>query len=290
MKQLFETFQPEELVHSNRIINTPSEFAKKALFYVQETGYLKSIKSHLSKRSNLSSYLFIIVLSGRGTFTYQEQTYTLKPYDCVLVDCMEHYAHQSEEATPWELLWVHYYGNSAAEYYQYFTHTYSNIFHPEEPEEYVRLIRRLIEITEYKETAWELVASKLITDLLTNCTTQKHMDFHQASESITEKLDIIRDFLDQHYKEKILLDDLANTFYISKYHLSREYKRIFGTTIFDYLTIKRITHAKELLRFTDQSIEDIASASGYPDASYFNKVFQKTEAMTGSEYRKKWRG
>jgi len=290
MKQLFETYHPEELVYTNRYINTPSEFAKKALFYVQETGYLKSLKSHLSQRSNLPSYLFIIVLSGKGNFTYQEQTYSLKPYDCVLVDCMEFYTHQSDEAEPWELLWVHFNGKSAAEYYQYFTHSNTNIFRPKDPEEYEKLIRHLIEITREKETSWELIASKLITDLLTYCTIMGHMEYQAVNESIAKKLDSIKDYLDEHFKEKLLLDDIAKSFYISKFHLSREYKRIFGITVIDYITIKRITHAKELLRFTNQSIEAIAADSGYPDASYFNKVFQRTEAMTASEYRKKWRG
>ena len=98
----------------------------------------------------------------------------------------------------------------------------------------------------------------------------------------------VKDYLEQNYREKLSLEELANYFYISKYHLCREYKKLFGTTIIDYITMRRITHAKELLRFTKMSIEDTATNSGYPDASYFNKVFQKVEGMKASEYRKKW--
>lgn len=109
-----------------------------------------------------------------------------------------------------------------------------------------------------------------------------------GDDTITVKLDSVKEFLDKNYRDKVLLDDIASRFYISKYHLSREFKRVYGITIIDYLTIKRINHAKEQLRFTKDSIENIAADSGYPDASYFNKVFQKIEGMTGSEYRKKW--
>jgi AraC-like DNA-binding protein len=288
MKQLFETFHPKELVETRRYINTPSEFAKRALFYVQETGYLKSLKSHMSKRSNLPSYLFIVVLSGRGTFTYQGQTYELSAHDCVLVNCMEYYTHQSDEAHPWELLWVHFHGKLASEYYQYFINSNTNIFHPKEPEEYIQLVNQLIELTARKDTSWEIIGSKLITDLITKCIIEKNSALNSSTTSMTMKLEAIKDYLDQNFHEKILLDHLANKFYISKYHLSREFKRIYGTTIVDYLTIKRITKAKEMLRFTDNSIEEIALLIGYPDASYFNKVFQKVEAMTASEYRKKW--
>ena len=66
----FENYAPSELTESYRIISTPSSFAKDTLFYIQEIGKLKSLKSHTSKREALDSFLFIIVVSGSGTFTY----------------------------------------------------------------------------------------------------------------------------------------------------------------------------------------------------------------------------
>ena len=59
------------IVTSNRIIYTPSAFAKSNLIYLQETGQLQAKKPHVSQRENLSSYLFFIVKSGSGTLTYE---------------------------------------------------------------------------------------------------------------------------------------------------------------------------------------------------------------------------
>lgn len=288
MKELFEAYKNEELVNTTRIINTPSDFAKRSLFYVQETGYLKSLKSHKSERSNLNSYLFMIVLSGRGSFTYREQTHILNQNDCVLINCMEHYTHQSDTDNPWELLWVHFNGAAATEYYQYFTSTFSNIWHAEEPNEYITLIYQLLNVHQKKEASWELMSSKLITDLLTYSMIKKNPEQYPDHDAIIGKLYKLKDYLEQNYNRRIQLTELADSFYVSKYHLCREFKKLFGTTIIDYVTMKRITHSKELLRFTKMSIEDIAADSGYPDASYFNKVFQKVEGMTGSEFRRKW--
>jgi YesN/AraC family two-component response regulator len=289
MNPLFEAYQPGELVQTYRIINTPSDFAKKALFYVQETGYLKSLKSHLSKRSHLNSFLFIIVRAGKGTFTYKNNIYYLKQNDCLFINCKYHYTHQSDEEDPWELLWVHFNGHSACDYYQYFQQSNDIVFHSDVPEGYIQIIHKLIDIHQKKPAVWELTASKLITDLLTDCL-RPQSDLQKSSESIIEKIYSIRTYCDQHYNTKIQLGDLADNFYISKFHLCREFKKVYGLTIIDYLTMQRITYAKELLRFTTQSIEEVAAASGYPDASYFNKVFRKIESMTASEYRKQWRG
>ena len=46
---------------------------------------------------------------------------------------------------------------------------------------------------------------------------------------------LIRGFLDEHFTEKISLDELANLFYISKYHMSGEFKKAFGITVGSYV-------------------------------------------------------
>ena len=52
------------LVNSNRIIYTPSAFAKDCLLHLQEIGQSEARKPHTSSRENLLSYLFFMVLEG----------------------------------------------------------------------------------------------------------------------------------------------------------------------------------------------------------------------------------
>ena len=77
-----------DLVSTNRIIYTPSAFAKNSLLHLQEVGELQAKKPHISKRTNLLSYLFFLVEKGSGTLDYNGQTYTLSQGDCVFIDCM----------------------------------------------------------------------------------------------------------------------------------------------------------------------------------------------------------
>lgn len=62
----------------------------------------------------------------------------------------------------------------------------------------------------------------------------------------------IKKHLDEHYAEKITLDDLAKRFFINKFYLSKIFKETYGTTVNNYLISKRITRAKQLLRFSDR--------------------------------------
>lgn len=49
------------LVTTNRVLYTPSQFAKTNLLHLQEIGKLQAQKQHTSKRRNLASFLFFIV-------------------------------------------------------------------------------------------------------------------------------------------------------------------------------------------------------------------------------------
>ena len=72
----FEKYKTSEVTNTRRVINTPSAFTREHFFYIQEAGYLKSLKPHMSRRSGLQSYLFLIVLSGSGEVAYRD---TAKP-------------------------------------------------------------------------------------------------------------------------------------------------------------------------------------------------------------------
>lgn len=279
-------------IQTCRYIHTPSSFARQSLLYVQEAGHLKSRDRHISRRSHLESYLFFIVLSGSGTVSIQDTHFALRGGDHVFLDCRQPYFHESSQDDPWELLWVHFNGTSMDGYWKYFTgHQKSSIFHPGNASPFQLLLEELLTLEETRSSNRELLENELLHRLATQLLLwQKEKDTDGHTDSTLSKLQEIRSYLDEHYTEKLSLDELANRFYISKYHMSREFKKSFGITMGNYLTSLRITKAKEMLRFSDLQIETIARNCGIEDNSYFNKVFQKAEGITAREYRRKWRG
>ena len=287
----FENYAPSELTDSYRILSTPSSFAKDTLFYIQEIGRLKSLKSHTSKREALDSFLFIIVISGSGTFTYKGKKYALKSGDHLFIDCKKPYSHESTDSDPWELMWVHFNGILMDQYYLYFSNkTTSVAFHPEDPLECSKILENLMVLANKKSTDSELLASHLLNSLVTSVLTDSTDHTRKDTNTTGDKIQQIKNFLDENFQKKIPLDMIADEFFISKYHMSREFKKAYGITIANYIIAKRITYAKELLRFSDMQIEKIGRICGIEDNSYFNKIFRKFEGMTASDYRKKWKG
>ena len=96
----------------------------------------------------------------------------------------------------------------------------------------------------------------------------------------------IADYLDEHYAEKISLDQIAENMYLSPYYISKIFKSEIGESPIHYLIRVRLEHAKELLeQKEDFGVAEIAEKVGYDDAYHFSKLFKKTYGMSPLKYR-----
>lgn len=277
------------LVESDRIIYTPSPFAKTNLIHLQEIGQLQARQPHISRRENLASYLFFMVLSGSGTLEYAHTIHRLKKGDCVFLDCRKPYFHRSSEEL-WSLKWVHFYGpNMNAIYEKYAERGGLTCFSPQKAEPYDRILTRLYQTASSSDYVRDMKIFEQLTALLSLLMEESwHPEAGGRKSSQKYNLQNIKEYLDQNYFQRITLDNLADTFYINKFYLTRIFKEQFGVSISSYLLQLRITHAKQLLRFSDLTIEKIGQECGMKDANYFSRMFKKVEGISPGEYRKQW--
>lgn len=272
---------------SERILVTPSSYSRSHYLYVQEIGTLKSLEPHISRREKLESYLFFIVTEGSGTITLCGSTRKLKAGDCVWINCLEPYSHESSLSQPWSLMWVHFNGRQAPDFYRlYADRDGPPVYAPASLAPYTMTLQALYRLQQQKDALTDLLSHRYLTDLIAQIfsdTFQNH-----AGSPVPGKFMDIRSYIEAHYAEKLTLDGLSAMFYVSKYHLLREYQRLFGITVTNDITARRLSCAKSKLRFSSDSIEDIALQSGFQTSSYFIKVFKRYESMTPLEYRRKW--
>ena len=127
--------------------------------------------------------------------------------------------------------------------------------------------------------------TSLLVLLLEECT-QPQAD--TANSAGKRDLQEVKNYLDDHFSEKITLEMLERMFFINKFYLARLFKEQFGSSVNHYLLQVRITQAKHLLRFTSLSIEEVARRCGMSDANYFARMFKKVEGITPRGYRKLW--
>ena len=99
------------------------------------------------------------------------------------------------------------------------------------------------------------------------------------------RLERVVDFIDAHFSEPIAMDDLSAVAGMSTIHFSRGFKKAVGVTPHEFLTRRRLTQAKVLLRSSNLSITEVAFASGFGSSAHFASVFSRKVGMTPSAYR-----
>jgi len=109
---------------------------------------------------------------------------------------------------------------------------------------------------------------------------------HLRTSSYTETA---KNYIAQHYREKLYLEDIAEHLKISPSHLSRIFSRETGQRLQDYIVDVRVDRAANLLRYSELSLSEIAAYVNFPSQSYFGKVFKARLNMTPRAYRDRYR-
>ena len=288
-KSIDELSFHDQPVDSTRILYTPSTFAKSSLLYLQETGDLQAMLPHTNQRSNLSSFLFFTVLRGEGTLTYEGNVYVLREGDCVFLDCQKQYSHATGDVL-WALKWVHFDGpNMFGVYQKYHERGGICLFHPENAEPYITLLSAIYRTALSPDYVRDMRINELLSRLLTLLMEASWSPINtKKAASERHVLRSVKDYLDENFAKKITLNELAERFFINKFYLARIFKEQYGYPVINYVLVLRIARAKQLLRFSDLTMEKIGEACGMQDANYFSRVFNKVEGTSPSEYRKQW--
>lgn len=277
-------------VRANRIIYTASAFAKANLLYLQEAGELHALKPHTSSRTGLRSFLFFLVEEGSGSLLYQNRAYPLAQGDCAFIDCRKSYAQSSSEDDLWSLRWIHFYGSSMGGIYEKYVQRGGGPVIPAgNTAPFSELLAQLLSLAGSEDYIRDMRINEKITCLLTSLMAQSwHPENRSPLSSKKQSLQYVKSYLEEHYQEHITLDHLAGQFYINKFYLARTFREQFGITILGHLDQIRVTRAKQLLRFSDLTVEAVGREVGIPEPGYFGRVFKKVEGLAPGEYRRMW--
>ena len=93
-------------------------------------------------------------------------------------------------------------------------------------------------------------------------------------------------FIQQHYQEKLSLEDIARSASVSRSECLRCFRTSINRTPFEYLLDYRIERAERLLRSTDLSVLDIALKTGFSNGAYFGKMFKEAKGLPPGLYRR----
>ena len=106
-----------------------------------------------------------------------------------------------------------------------------------------------------------------------------------SREQVSQIKDILT-YVQEHYQEKILLEDIACFLHLSPKYSRRYFKKQFGHSFTEYVNSYRVERSVSMLEDKNYSISETALQNGFESLSYYVKVFRSVMGMTPGEYRK----
>lgn len=141
----------------------------------------------------------------------------------------------------------------------------------------------------YKERVRFSTLSLLFGIVQLQDTGDKSLEPHKFSEKDFPFLVETLDYIGNHYKENIRMEDLTRIANMSESQYRRKFKEHMHTSPAEYINLVRIDHACELLVHSDDTIENIAKQTGFQTIGAFTRNFKKLVGELPKDWRKRER-
>ena len=240
----------------------------------------------------------LIFLNGDVTYSIEGKSYKLKPFDYVLVDKGAIHKPRIAPDEPYERV-VFYISD------EFFNHLKEegcdlHYCYEKAKEEGVDVLRfpamqntRLRGLLDEMrknslsgEYASKLYGKVLFTELmiLLNRGSKDGTGSFDHAVTYNQKMIDLLCYIGEHLAEELSVEDLANRFYISKYHMMRRFRAETGYTIHAYLVSKRLVLAREQIA-SGMPVLQAAAACGFGDYSAFCRAYRRQFGQPPSSAR-----
>ncbi len=242
----------------------------------------------------------LFFINGRVNYVIEGKSYELKPYDIVFVNRQEIHKPEVDFSVPYEryILYIspEFLEKEGAEMcnlracFESARREKSNVIRIAaiKNTSLQKQLRELEEALQEKEEYGAELYGKLLflqfmVELNRACLGEE-MASYSHSAVYNEKIVAILEYINQHLGEELSIENIASAFFLSKYHMMRQFKEETGYTMHQYITEKRILSARDMIMSgvpsTKASLE-----CGFSDYSTFLRAFQKRMKKNPSEFR-----
>lgn len=142
-----------------------------------------------------------------------------------------------------------------------------------------------------KEEGYRLMVKADVLRILT-LLIRHYQDGSKSNELLKEKkalmqrLDDAFAYIDQHYREKLMLDDVAASCYMSANYFSTYFRKAANMNFSEYVARLRVKEARRLLQSTSLSVTEIALECGFQNLSNFYRTYHKFFDKSPKDERK----
>jgi AraC-like DNA-binding protein len=210
-----------------------------------------------------------------------EREFTLTKGDLVILEPKVKHSYHSDKKDPVTKKWINFISEDFERMYHQLGLRNKIVFKNTNAEHYFDVLLSIAETSHYTDDICYDVASTLYS-LIFEVAKKESL---KENKKVSEVAKIIKERIDNAIFKKVNLDTICEITYYSKKQITREFKKYYGYTPYNYLITIKIDMAKRLLKSTNLSIKQIAYKLCFHNQHYFSKAFKKKTNMSPLEYR-----
>jgi len=268
--------------------HTASLSARSMFYYVQSAGHFLCNPGYMTERTDYNTMLLVYTLDGKGYLSYRGQVYCLEKGDGFLIDCNEYHYYATDKQVLWEFKWIHFNGCESRSYFERIYGNSGPVFKLFPNSIILKNIDEIHGMIKDGNKKIDIISSCRIVEILTEILLASTNESQESSEIPSPVKEAIAK-MEKHFNQEINLNSLAQDVGVSKYHLSRLFKKHTGYSPYEYLLNYRLSQAKSLLKSTEIPVYEISQLVGFENTSHFISLFRKNEGITPLRFRKYWR-
>ena len=256
--------------------------ARPRLLYVTHAQYSEEWNS--SFHTHACAELFFIT-RGHGLFHVREERFPVAINDLVAVNTGVPHTEAGAEGSPMEYVVLGVEGLEALTG----AGGWSLIHMTGEQEMVSACLRMMTREIREEQAGCAQICRNLLEVILLRLARREDFALSDAPPSSNRECGQVRRYIDNHFKENLTLDQLAQLAHLNKYYLAHTFRAEFGTSPINYLISRRVEESRFLLRETDHTLSQIARILGFSSLSYFSQSFRRLEGVSPMEYRRRHR-
>lgn len=213
------------------------------------------------------------LLAGDVSYWVDGKVYHLRPGDILLISPMELHRPLVEPGSQYErfVLWINKNYLESLPGSQLLAQCFSGPSNHMRGSTVTPLLSNLV-TEQYSDLFGSAIyAQGLLLQLLVELNRLSPIGLQKAER--TALIAEVLDYIGMNFSDDLSLDTLANMFHVSKYHLSHEFKKETGTSLYHYITLKRLAAARQLL-MKGTAPGDVYTSCGFRDYTAFYKAFK----------------
>lgn len=257
-------------------------------FYLVNFGHSVTRPGHAYGFAVRSYYLIHYIVRGKGTFSVNQNTYTLQAGQGFFIAPDYRTRYISDEGDPWEYVWVGFCGKRAG------TIVNSLGLSQESPiilcsagqgEQLQQLVQKMLANDNFSLSGVYQRLGLLYQFMAVVADVQKD-GLPQTNDNTY--VQYILSYIREHVHESLTVQDLAAHMNLNRSYMTMLFKKYMHVSPGEYIKICRLTKARHLLESSDLSIARIAELCGYVRSESLNKLFKRQYGISPAAYRQQY--